>query len=179
MLFQNFMIPCISAGHFLPDEDDKFLERVRSAVEEEERQAAIAAAETYAARDAISAVIESRKVIEFTNPEANIVKQSRTGSPVKQEQGSALEIERSSNVDATKGTEQNIEGQGFNNAYESVTNLPFEFYHYYHGSNNDMGTLIEVSFLYQLFLLFSWVRTFVLFMVYFWLGLHLSWFLIN
>lgn len=165
MLFQNFMIPCISAGHFLPDEDDKFLERVRSAVEEEERQAA--AAETYSARDAISTAIESRKVIEFTNPEANIVKQNRVGSPVKQEQGSALEIERRSNVDATEVTEQKIEGQGFNNAYESVTNLPFEFYHYYHGSNNDMGTLIEVSFLNQLFLLFSWVPTFVFYGIFF------------
>lgn len=28
--------------------------------------------------------------------------------------------------------------------YESVANLPVEFYHYYHGSNTDMGTLIEV-----------------------------------
>lgn len=147
------MIPCIFAGHFLPDEDDKFLERVRSAVEEEERQAA-AAAETYSAKDAISTAVESRKTIEFTNPEANIVKPIRVGSPVKQEQGSDLEIERSSNVDATESSEQKMEGQGFNNAYESVTNLPFEFYHYYHGSNNDMGTLIEVIFYHQLFLLF-------------------------
>ncbi|KAI0491877.1 hypothetical protein KFK09_026138 [Dendrobium nobile] len=130
-------------GHFLPEEDDKFLERVRSAVEEEERQAA-AAADTHAARDAISTALESRKAIQITNPDTIVVKQNRVGSPVIQEQVSAAEIERSSIVDATQGSEQKMEGQGFNNVYESVTNLPFEFYHYYHGSNNDMGTLIEV-----------------------------------
>jgi hypothetical protein len=40
-------------GRFFPDEDDKFMERVRAAVEEEERQAA-AAADTRAAAAAIS-----------------------------------------------------------------------------------------------------------------------------
>lgn len=29
-------------------------------------------------------------------------------------------------------------------AYDSLASLPLEFYHYYHGSNTDMGTLIEV-----------------------------------
>ncbi|XP_020574935.1 U11/U12 small nuclear ribonucleoprotein 59 kDa protein, partial [Phalaenopsis equestris] len=130
-------------GHFLPEEDDKFLERVRSAVEEEERQAA-AAADTHAARDAISTAEESRKTIRITNPDASVVKQNRVGSPVKQVQVSTAEIERSSTVNATQGSEQKVEGQGFNNAYESVTNLPIEFYQYYHGSNNDMGKLIEV-----------------------------------
>lgn len=130
-------------GHFFPEEDDKFLERVRSAVEEEERKVA-AAADTHAAKDAISTAEESRKAIQITNPEANVFNQNRLGSPVKQEQVSTAEIERSPTVDTTLGSEQKMEGHGFNNAYESVTNFPFEFYHYYHGSNNDMGTLIEV-----------------------------------
>ena len=41
------------AGHFLPEEDDKFLEKVQAAVEEEEREA-LAAVETDAAKDAIA-----------------------------------------------------------------------------------------------------------------------------
>ncbi|KAI3701343.1 hypothetical protein L2E82_45997 [Cichorium intybus] len=40
-------------GHFLPEEDNKFLERIRAAVEEEERQA-MAAADTSTANDAIT-----------------------------------------------------------------------------------------------------------------------------
>lgn len=127
-------------GRFLPEEDDKFLEQVRSAVEEEERQAA----DTHAARDAISTAEESRKEIQITKSEANAVKQNIEGSPLKQEEVSSAEIERSSTVDAIQESELKMEGHGFNKAYESVANLPFEFYHYYHGSNNDMGTLIEV-----------------------------------
>ncbi|CAI8598354.1 unnamed protein product [Vicia faba] len=40
-------------GHFLPEEDDRFLERVQAAVEEEEREA-LAAAETDDAKDEIA-----------------------------------------------------------------------------------------------------------------------------
>ncbi|KAK8935492.1 hypothetical protein KSP39_PZI013573 [Platanthera zijinensis] len=129
-------------GHFLPEEDDKFLERVRVAVEEEERQAATAA-DTHAARDAIAIAEVSRKTFQLTNPEANDVKQNTVGSPVKQEQVIVDENENSTMV-VTQGLEQKVEGQGINGAYQSVNSLPFEFYHYYHGSNNDMGTLIEV-----------------------------------
>lgn len=39
---------------------------------------------------------------------------------------------------------QGLETQVHSGAYDSVANLPIEFYRYYHGSNNDMGTLIEV-----------------------------------
>ncbi|KAL5070466.1 hypothetical protein RYX36_021353, partial [Vicia faba] len=50
-------------GHFLPEEDDRFLERVQAAVEEEEREA-LAAAETDAAKDAIAIAEESRKAMQ-------------------------------------------------------------------------------------------------------------------
>ena len=36
------------------------------------------------------------------------------------------------------------EGHGSGGGYDTLANLPVEFYHYYHGSNTDMGTLIEV-----------------------------------
>jgi len=48
-------------GRFFPDEDDKFMEKVRAAVEEEERQAA-AAADTSAAAVAIASAAEAAKM---------------------------------------------------------------------------------------------------------------------
>jgi len=48
-------------GRFFPDEDDKFMDRVRAAVEEEERQAA-AAADTRAAAAAIASAAEAAKM---------------------------------------------------------------------------------------------------------------------
>lgn len=36
------------------------------------------------------------------------------------------------------------EGLGSASLHDSVANLPLEFYHYYYGSNHDLGTLIEV-----------------------------------
>ncbi|KAK1394476.1 hypothetical protein POM88_013532 [Heracleum sosnowskyi] len=51
-------------GHFFPEEDDKFIERVRATVEEKERQAKAAAAAS-AAKDAIAAAEESRKDAKF------------------------------------------------------------------------------------------------------------------
>ncbi|GLT58989.1 hypothetical protein SLA2020_318390 [Shorea laevis] len=58
-------------GHFLPEEDDKFLERVQAAVEEEERQA-IAAADTDATRDAIATAEESRKPLQNHEPDSKV-----------------------------------------------------------------------------------------------------------
>ncbi|KAF7152389.1 hypothetical protein RHSIM_Rhsim01G0168000 [Rhododendron simsii] len=49
-------------GHFLLEEDDKFLERVQAAVEEEERQT-MATADKDAAKEAIATAVESRKII--------------------------------------------------------------------------------------------------------------------
>ncbi|KAF9591523.1 hypothetical protein IFM89_004577 [Coptis chinensis] len=43
-----------------------------------------------------------------------------------------------------KSQQQDLDAQNSAGAYDSVASLPLEFYHYYHGSNTDMGTLIEV-----------------------------------
>ncbi|XP_008795615.1 U11/U12 small nuclear ribonucleoprotein 59 kDa protein [Phoenix dactylifera] len=131
-------------GHFLPEEDDKFLERVQAAVEEEERQAA-AAADTNAAKDAIATAEESRKAIHSANSEANDVNHNKGVVVVNEDQLGGIEGERSSDLNANlKSEQQKVEGQNCGGGYDFVANLPFEFYHYYHGSSNDMGTLIEV-----------------------------------
>lgn len=110
-------------GHFLPEEDDKFLERVRAAVEEEERQA-LATADTDAARDAIATAEESRKAIQNSEP---LIKD-----------GSCIDGVIKENKDGVS------ERPGYAGLYDHVSNLPMEFYHYYHGSNTDIGTLIGV-----------------------------------
>ncbi|KAK7345035.1 hypothetical protein VNO77_15400 [Canavalia gladiata] len=97
-------------GHFLPKEDDKFLERVQAAVEEEEHKALVSI-EIDATKDAIATAEESRKAIQIQ-------------------------------VKLSKGSNDDRESCG--EANNPVANLPIEFYHYYHGSNNDMGALIEV-----------------------------------
>lgn len=131
------------AGHFLPEEDDRFLERVRAAVKEEERQAKVAAT-TDAARDAILAAEESRKVNQGVNldlKESSTEDVSKESEKPKAQSGSGLGSFSASN----KGPEKpGSEVQGYG-AYDYVASLPPEFYHYYHGSNTDMGTLIEVS----------------------------------
>lgn len=134
----------IFAGHFLPEEDNKFLERVQAAVEEEERQA-LAAADTDAAKDAIATAEESWKTIQnqgnFSkgpsndNNEPEESKKQKTGSEDEEAFGAVDEKESSKEVS---------EGQSSRGVYDYLANLPIEFYHYYHGSNNDMGTLIEV-----------------------------------
>ncbi|XP_043700501.1 U11/U12 small nuclear ribonucleoprotein 59 kDa protein isoform X2 [Telopea speciosissima] len=126
-------------GHFLPEEDDKFLQQVKAAVEEEERQAA-AAADTDAARDAIATAEECRKTILNSGPESKD-SSSKGGDNESRDQLSGTENER---VAGAQEPEQGQEGQGSSGAYDSVSNLPVEFYHYYHGGNNDMGTLIKV-----------------------------------
>lgn len=128
------------AGHFLPEEDDKFLERVQAAVEEEEREAS-AAVETDAAKDAIATAEESRKAIQN---QGKLSKGSNDDSKLKEikEQIVHSETEEGSGtVDEKKSSKI---GQISGGAYDPLANLPIEFYHYYHGSNNDMGTLIEV-----------------------------------
>ncbi|KAK8643727.1 hypothetical protein V6N13_013008 [Hibiscus sabdariffa] len=54
-------IPCLEC-HFLPEEDDKFLEKVGAAVEEEERQA-LPAADT----NAIATAEETRKANQMSS----------------------------------------------------------------------------------------------------------------
>lgn len=123
-------------GHFLPEEDDKFLERVRAAVEEEERQAA-AAADTDAAKDAI-ATAESKKTIQSSGADARDASIKKDEATVNQDCITDTEKESSSSAAAYH------EGHGSGGGYDTLANLPVEFYHYYHGSNTDMGTLIEV-----------------------------------
>lgn len=130
-------------GHFLPEEDDKFLERVRAAVEEEERQA-IAAADTDAAKDAIATAEESRKALQSHGPDSKDLSSDESGNKESEDQIIETENNKGSTSVTVKESEQGLEGQGISGAYDSVANLPLEFYHYYHGSNTDIGTLIEV-----------------------------------
>lgn len=128
-------------GHFLPEEDDKFLERVRAAVEEEERQAMVAA-DTDAAKDAIATAEGSRKATQTHGPKDS----SADNVGTKESTGQVTDGKDSAGSGAVTdpSEERGTEGQSYSGAYDSVANLPLEFYHYYYGSNNDMGTLIEV-----------------------------------
>ncbi|KAH8488744.1 hypothetical protein H0E87_024397 [Populus deltoides] len=130
-------------GHFLPEEDDKFLERVRAAVEEEERQA-MAAAETDAAKGAIATAEECRKTIQSGGLHTKDASDAKDGMKESNDEiNESTDYLGSGAVPGPSG-EKGSKGQVYGGAYDSVANLPIEFYHYYHGSNNDMGTLIEV-----------------------------------
>ncbi|GAB2211549.1 hypothetical protein Drorol1_Dr00024866 [Drosera rotundifolia] len=129
-------------GHFLPDEDDKFLEKVRAAVEEEEHQAR-AAADTDAAKDAIASAEESRKVNEEGGVAPKVDNNKNENKAMEKKvihHGSDAASEAET---GNKTVALGVDGQR-HGAYDYVANLPQEFYHYYHGSNIDMGTLIEV-----------------------------------
>ncbi|KAF9669020.1 hypothetical protein SADUNF_Sadunf14G0064000 [Salix dunnii] len=128
-------------GHFLPEEDDKFIERVRAAVEEEERQA-MAAAETDAAKGAIATAEESRK-IQSGGLHSKDASDDKEGMKESNDEKNGTDNLGSGAVPGPSG-EKGSKGQVYGGAYDSVANLPIEFYHYYHGGNNDMGTLIEV-----------------------------------
>lgn len=131
-------------GHFLPEEDDKFMDRVRAAVEEEERQA-IAAADTDAAKDAIASAEESRKTLLSQGLDSRDLSSDKDSNMESEDQVIGTENNKgSTSVTMRESEPQALEGQGISGAYDSVANLPLEFYHYYHGSNTDMGTLIEV-----------------------------------
>ncbi|XP_011037213.1 PREDICTED: U11/U12 small nuclear ribonucleoprotein 59 kDa protein isoform X2 [Populus euphratica] len=130
-------------GHFLPEEDDKFLERVRAAVEEEERQA-MAAAETDAAKGAIATAEESRKTIQSGGPHSKDASDDKDGMKESNDEINKSTDNLGSGAAPGPSGEKGSKGQLYGGAYDSVANLPIEFYHYYHGSNNDMGTLIEV-----------------------------------
>lgn len=132
------------AGHFLPEEDDKFLEKVRAAVEEEERQA-MAAVDTDAAKDAIATAEETRKATQNQRPPSKDLISDKLENEEGKDQITPNEEQKDSSTVTDKETGKNIlEAHGYIGSYDSSTNLPMEFYHYYHGSNTDMGTLIEV-----------------------------------
>ncbi|OIW05707.1 hypothetical protein TanjilG_23493 [Lupinus angustifolius] len=129
-------------GHFFPEEDDKFIESVQAAVEAEERDA-LAAAETDAAKDAIATAEESRKAIQN---QGKLSKGCDGDKPVEERKEQLVHSgtdEGSGALDEKKSSKIASEGQS-SGVYDPLANLPIEFYHYYHGSNNDMGTLIEV-----------------------------------
>lgn len=132
-------------GHFLPEEDDKFLERVRAAVEEEERQAA-AAADTSAATNAIANAEESRKGMGTigtgaSKEELSNLIQRQTSKENTIDKGLVV----SDKSDDAPGDDKKSQPEGNRSAvHDLFGGLPAEFYHYYHGSNADMGTLIEV-----------------------------------
>ncbi|XP_050387652.1 LOW QUALITY PROTEIN: U11/U12 small nuclear ribonucleoprotein 59 kDa protein [Argentina anserina] len=128
-------------GHFLPEEDDKFLERVRAAVEEEEHQA-ILAADMDAARDAIASAEQSRKTTKNFGPDSI----DQTGAQGENKESKGPKIPSTNEGDSTAVTnkeseKQVLQGEDSRGAYDAVANLPLEFYH---GGNTDMGTLIEV-----------------------------------
>ncbi|MED6123687.1 hypothetical protein PIB30_051506 [Stylosanthes scabra] len=128
-------------GHFLPEEDDKFLERVKAAVEEEEREA-LAAAETAAAKDAIATAEESRKA---SKNQGVLSKESNIDNKIEDNEEETVHKAPEEGSDAVEKKSSKItsEGQSSGGTYDPLANLPIEFYHYYHGSNNDLGTLIE------------------------------------
>ncbi|KAL3829701.1 hypothetical protein ACJIZ3_018503 [Penstemon smallii] len=139
-------------GHFLPEEDDKFLERVRAAVEEEERQA-MATADIDAAKDAIATAEESRKHIQSDALDSKEIHHKDGGvmeSPGKKNE--SVNKIFSKVLTTEESGKHEADGAGSGSVYDTVANLPLEFYHYYHGSGADMGTLIEVRRTWDAFL---------------------------
>ncbi|GER57411.1 Golgin candidate [Striga asiatica] len=130
-------------GHFFPEEDDKFLERVRAAVEEEERQSMVASV-TDAAKDAIANAEESTKEIRNHSLNSEKLELNNDGGGERQDQKNEISNEGASEMFVQEAKRREMNGPSSGSLYDSVANLPMEFYHYYHGSNTDMGTLIEV-----------------------------------
>ncbi|XP_033148429.1 U11/U12 small nuclear ribonucleoprotein 59 kDa protein isoform X1 [Brassica rapa] len=109
-------------GHFLPEEDDKFFESVRAAVEQEENQAP-SVTNTEAEENAIASVEDTN----LTTDNKIINK----------------DMDKEINDVAAASCEKSIEAP-LDSGCENVSNLPVECYHYYYGSNLDMGRLIEI-----------------------------------
>ncbi|XP_020270928.1 U11/U12 small nuclear ribonucleoprotein 59 kDa protein [Asparagus officinalis] len=100
------------------------------------------AADTAAAKDAIATAELSQKSILDTSCRLSDNKGEESSD---KDLFNEIENERSSSIDMNlKADPQKNEGQVSASGYDSIVNLPYEFYHYYHGSSNDMGTLIEV-----------------------------------
>ncbi|CAK9264465.1 unnamed protein product [Sphagnum jensenii] len=130
-------------GRFFPDEDDKFMERIRAAVEEEERQAA-AASDTNAAAAAIASAAEARKAVStlsvMDGGKDDIIPLETTHTDTSaQSTGAVLPTENNPAEDV-----QDVTKEERGALQEGYGGLPPELYHYYYGSHADMGTLIEV-----------------------------------
>lgn len=117
---------------------------MRAAVEEEERQSA-AAAGTDAAKDAIVTAEVSHKSILGSSTDARDVIGNKGEDSSDHQRVNEMGSERVSDMDPVLATDRHKYGEETSGrGYDSVADLPIEFYHYYHGSSNDMGTLIEV-----------------------------------
>lgn len=108
---------------------------------------AIAAAHTDAAKDAIMSAEESRKPTQSSKPEARDPNNNKPENmEIKDQTIDAEEVRATGTNTAGETVNQVSDGNARGGTYDSVANLPMEFYHYYHGSNYDIGTLIEVCF---------------------------------
>ncbi|CAA7048180.1 unnamed protein product [Microthlaspi erraticum] len=107
-------------GHFLPEEDDKFFESVRAAVEQEENQGqSLTKTNTEAEENFIAS--EEKEDTSLT-----------TSNKTNQETDKEIKIVAASCEKTMEEAPENAE-----------SNLPAEMYHYYYGSSFDMGRLIE------------------------------------
>ncbi|VVB13858.1 unnamed protein product [Arabis nemorensis] len=107
-------------GHFLPEEDDKFFESVRAAVEQEENQAQ-SLINTETEKNVVASEEDTTTLTTSNKPEKDADKETNT---------------------VAASCEKTMEAP--DNAFDNVSNLPAELYHYYYGSNLDMGRLIEI-----------------------------------
>lgn len=108
----------------------------------------MAAADTGAAKDAIATAEESRKHIQTRPTDSEEPGLGNGGDTEIQEEKIEAASERVSTIQKVVAPKESrkpeTNGPGTGSAYNSVASLPMEFYHYYHGSSTDMGTLIEV-----------------------------------
>lgn len=142
-------------GCFFPEEDNRFVERVRAAVEEEERQAA-AAADTSAAAAAIANAEEAGKAVVPMRVCTELQKSDIQNENLMDGFGEQLLSSKGQRDLVIAPTGQGRkENESTNITKHSLVQdgLPSEFYHYYHGSSADMGTLIEVRRTWDTFIL--------------------------
>lgn len=87
----------------------------------------------------------SRKTNPSYNPESRDPDSTTDGSEERNDHRTSSSDEKVSNTGTNKEPGKQFgEVQGYGRMYDYAANLPMEFYHYYYGSNTDMGTLIEV-----------------------------------
>lgn len=104
------------------------------------------AADMDAAKDAIATVEQSRKITENVRPDSKDESSDRDETKESKDQTTpSTNAGTSTSVTNKDYGKQVSQGEVHSGAYDAVASLPIEFYHYYHGSNTDMGTLIEVT----------------------------------
>eukprot|EP00249_Psilotum_nudum_P024443 c29183_g2_i1 orf=426-1367(-) len=137
-------------GCFFPEEDNKFIERVRAAVEEEERQA-VAAADTHSTAVAIAHAEEAGKVGGLSNEKSQNQVDDRLSKEIECQKLHVVSREANNAIQKDCATTMGDESK--NIVQDGYGGLPPEFYHYYHGSSADMGTLIEVRRMWDTFIM--------------------------